>query len=735
MKKPILLSIFFLLQTALYAQIVPIYSWAGKIGGTSSEYGDFIATDAAGNLYVTGRFDGTCDFNPGPASNLKTSLGSSDIYVAKYDASGNFLWVISMGGTGLDRGYGMDIDAAGNVYLAGTFASTVDLNPGTGIASHTSLGGTDLFFAKYDSSGHYIWSKSLGEINTEIAEAIRLDGNGFFYLTGEYSSDSLDLDPNAGFNTITNANTATSYDPFLAKYDTSGNFIWGFGLMGTSSDYSKSVCVDANQNVIIGGYFFTTMNVDPFGASVSSLGSSDCFIASYTPAGILNWSASFGGPQAENLFSVTAKGTDIYSTGTFNSVVDFDPGLDTLYITSKGLTDVFINKFSNSGALAWAGGIGGIGSDNSNSIRVNNAGDVFVAGSFVDSADFDVSALTATLTATAGRDGFLAKYDNNGDYKWSLKAGSALTDYTRSIAFDNNTQEIWVTGYYGASTLNIDPLNVVPPLPSSGLNDIFIAKYGECSFPVVTSQPTNTGTCPGGNAAYSVNFTGTSLTYQWQEGTNGGITWTDIIDGNEYSGATTQNLTLTGVSTAFNNRFYRCIASESCGLDLTSGVGILFVSAVDTTVNVNQHIMVAAANGATYQWLDCNNNFAPIPGATLKQFIPVTPGSYALSVTKNGCNDTSACYTITTIGLNDNLTAGDVRIFPVPAYDKISIEINQRGEYTASIYDMTGRNIFKEAIRFNQIVSVPIDALENGAYLLGIKENNGSESYFRIIKE
>lgn len=735
MKKSILYLAFVFSVCSLRAQIVPIYNWAGKVGGTSSEYGDFITTDASGNVYLTGRFDGTCDFDPGSGTANKVSAGSSDIYIAKYTQNGNLIWVITMGGTGLDRGYGMDIDANGNIYLAGTFSLSVDLNPGAGIALHTSLGGTDMFVAKYDSSGNYIWSKAFGEINTEFAEAIALDGNGFFYLTGEYSSDSLDLDPGSGTATIINANPTTSYDPYLAKYDTSGNFIWGFGLQGTSSDYSKSVTVDANGNAIIGGYFFTTMNCDPVGGTaVTAVGSADCFIASYDSAGTFNWAKSFGGTLADNLFSVTAKGSDVYSTGTFNSIVDFDPGVDTLNIQSKGSTDVFIHKLNNAGELQWAGGIGGTGADNSNCIRLNAAGDLFIAGSFMDSADFDISAATATLKTVDGRDGFLAKYDNSGAYKWALKNGSALTDYTRSVAINSNANSIWVTGYFGASPLFVDPQNVVPPLTSSGANDIFIAKYSECSFPVITAQPSNSGTCPLGNATYTVNFTGTNLTFQWQEGTNGGTIWNNINNGNEYSGATTQTLVLTGVSTAFNNRFYRCVATESCGLNLTSGVGILFVSAVDTTVNINQHILTAAANAATYQWLDCNNGLAPIPGATAQQFIPTLPGTYALSVTKNGCNDTSACYTITTIGLND-ITASDVRIFPVPARDEVTIILNVQGEYTAAIYDLTGRNMLTDDIRFGKSISIPVNNLETGAYLLGIRKNEGEVNYFRIVKQ
>lgn len=193
MKKLILLLLTLSVSVfTLQAQIVPIYSWAGKVGGTGNEYGDYMTSDGSGNIYVTGRFDGTCDFDPEQERQTRL-LQEARIFTLPNILLRNLIWVISTGGTGLDRGYCLDVDATGNIYLAGTFAGTVDLDPGPGTSTHISAGGTDMFVAKFDSSGNFVWSKAFGQVNTEYAEAIALDGNGFFYLTGEYSSDSLDL--------------------------------------------------------------------------------------------------------------------------------------------------------------------------------------------------------------------------------------------------------------------------------------------------------------------------------------------------------------------------------------------------------------------------------------------------------------------------------------------------------------------------------------------------------------
>ncbi|MFN0189872.1 MAG: T9SS type A sorting domain-containing protein [Bacteroidia bacterium] len=735
MKKLILLLTFTTSILLVNAQ-VPVYRWASKIAGTGNDYGDFIKTDAAGNVYVAGRFDGICDFDPGIGTTNITSAGSSDGYIAKYSSLGALTWAVAMGSTGTDRVYSIDVDAAGNVYAVGNYSLTVDFDPGPSTLNYTSLGGLDVFMVKFNATGNLVWAKTFGDINTENAECIALDATGNFYIGGEFSSQTLDLDAGATSLVVNNGNTTITYDPFLVKYDTSGSFQWGFNLQGLSSDFIKSVAVDANDNVLVGGYFFTNMTVDPIGGTtVSALGSADCFIARYSSTGAYDWSTQFGGTLADNIFSITTANNNIYATGTFNSVVDFNPGIDTLNIQSKGSTDIFVTSLTNAGILNWAGGIGGTAADNSNYIIANAAGDVYVAGSFQDSADFDIGIGTNYIKAYGGRDGFIAKYDNNGTYKWTHKIGSGGTDYVRALDFDPLNNEVVATGYWTLGTLNLDPFNLNNNLPNSGANDAYITKLGECEYPVITSQPLTGGTCIGGNVQFNIGVTGLNLTLKWQEGTNGGINWNDITDGGIYAGSSTSTLTLTGVTAPFNNLFYRCVSNASCGLSLTSGVGILFVGTVDTSVSVNQHIMVATQVSATYQWLDCNNNYAPIFGANAKQFIPTAPGSYALSVTKNGCNDTSSCYTITTIGLNDLVTNEDVRIYPVPANQKINIELATEGDYTASIFDLTGRQMLSDNYSFRRIVSIPVTSLESGAYLVGIRKNDGSPNYFKIIVE
>jgi hypothetical protein len=124
------------------------FAWAAGMGGTGYDYGYGIAVDASGNVYTTGSFEGTADFDPGSGVSNLTSAGDNDVFVRKLDASGNFLWARSMGGTGSDRGGGIAVDASGIVYTTGWFSSTVDFDPGAGTVNLTSAGARDIFVQK-----------------------------------------------------------------------------------------------------------------------------------------------------------------------------------------------------------------------------------------------------------------------------------------------------------------------------------------------------------------------------------------------------------------------------------------------------------------------------------------------------------------------------------------------------------------------------------------------------------
>ena len=141
--------------------------WVRQFSGINNDLARNVTVDVSGNVYTIGHFEGTVDFDPGVGSYNLTSTGNSDVFISKLDASGNFIWAIKLGGTSIDQGLSIVVDATGNVYSAGNFYGTADFDPSTATFNLTSAGYADVFITKLDVSGNFVWAKKIGGTNTE----------------------------------------------------------------------------------------------------------------------------------------------------------------------------------------------------------------------------------------------------------------------------------------------------------------------------------------------------------------------------------------------------------------------------------------------------------------------------------------------------------------------------------------------------------------------------------------
>src|SRR5262249_47886409 len=157
------------------------FVWARSLGGSFIDNGTGIAVDGQGNVYTTGNFSDTVDFDPGPGTfNLTGVVPSNDIFVSKLDPSGNFLWSGSTGGFCNDVDLGIAADGSGNVYTTGFFSDTADFDPGPGTFNLTSAsaGIDDVFVSKLDPSGNFVWARSLGGSGIDDGTGLAVDGQG-----------------------------------------------------------------------------------------------------------------------------------------------------------------------------------------------------------------------------------------------------------------------------------------------------------------------------------------------------------------------------------------------------------------------------------------------------------------------------------------------------------------------------------------------------------------------------
>ncbi|MCH8330321.1 MAG: SBBP repeat-containing protein [Bacteroidetes bacterium] len=442
-----------LLLTATNAQVH--LEWAKSIGGIAQDGGSSITTDASGNVYITGVFGSTVDFDPGPGIYNMTINGSTGPFIVKLDANGSFIWAEHMGPN--DDASDIAVGISGDLFVTGKIA-----------------GGT--FILKLDSNGNSVWTKT---IDRSTGNSINIDIHGNILIIGEYDG-VVDFDP--GLDTFEMAsNSGSGNDIFILKLDTAGNFIWARSFGTADPDYGRSITSDHLGNVYATGDFMWTVDFDPGPDTflMSSAGRTDVFILKLDANGAFIWAKRIGASEYDHCWGIT---TDIlgnvYTTGRFGFTVDFDPGSAFFNLTAGGTFDAFVLKLNSSGNFIWANSINSAQSVRGYSIATDAADFIYTTGFYIGTADFDPSSNTFNLTSNGFADGYIQKLDPGGNFVWAVSLGATLDDIGKSVATDM-LGNIYVTGSY-QGTADFDPDTAIFNLTSDSLSDIFVLKLGQC---------------------------------------------------------------------------------------------------------------------------------------------------------------------------------------------------------------------------------------------------------------
>lgn len=491
--------------------------WAKSQGGTVQDRGSSMAFDAKGNIFTTGTFKGTSDFDPDTGTVNKVSKSGSDIYISKFAANGKFLWVKSIeGGGGDDYVYSIQTDSSGNIYIAGSYTNYIDCDPDTGTYNLYSpkSGYTNIFILKLDNSGNFVWGRGMGGNDYSLASSIALDKSGSVLVSG-YFQGTTDFDPDTS---TYNLSASGSLDIFIAKLSGSGNFIWARAIGGAKEDYAVSLVTDTAKNVYIAGFWEGTADFDPSSgtAYLTPNGMSDMFIAKYNSSGNFKWVKSMGGRKFDYLQSMAIDANqNIYTTGWFQDTVDFDPGSGTSQKISAGFWDIFISKLDKNGNFVWVKTTGGKDGEYSYSITVDDSGNIYTVGNFFYVTDFDPGTGTYNLTSNGGYDVFIFKLNSIGNFKWAKSLGSNAYDYAKSVIV-NDLGDVYTTGYYG-QTVDFDPGAGTFNLTSNGQDDIFNLKLSPCNSPPANAGSINgqSTVCDGKDFSYSIGLVSGAVKYLW----------------------------------------------------------------------------------------------------------------------------------------------------------------------------------------------------------------------------
>ena len=305
------------------------YIYAKTWGGTSSNYGEGIATDNWNNIFVAGSFIGTVDFDPdGGVENL-TSNGANDIYVSKFDSSGIFQWVGREGGGSDDGGYAVCTDSAGDVYVTGQYPYYY----------YTPL-------IKWDGDGNHQWTITWGGGHTNGGHAVAADDSDNIYVTGWFVY-SVDFDPGPGSETYSSNGER---DAFVSKFDTDGNHYWAATWGGTGREFGCGVAFDDSDNVYVTGFFHNSVDFDPSAGSDihNSAGGSDGYITKFDSSGNYILSQTWGGSGSDVGSGITVYNSDsLYVAGWFADTADFFPGTGIEDHESNGADDCYLLKLNS----------------------------------------------------------------------------------------------------------------------------------------------------------------------------------------------------------------------------------------------------------------------------------------------------------------------------------------------------------------------------------------------------
>jgi hypothetical protein len=443
MKKQLFGFLFLMLSCIIFAQ-APEWQWANRAGGTDIDKCLSIATDSQGNTYLTGSFGGTAHFG----NTELTSSGGEDIFVAKLDTNGNWLWAVGGGGMWYDIAYSIAVDADGNVYVTGYFNDTATF----GSTSLTSSGNSDIFVAKLDTDGNWLWAVRGGGFATDRAYGIAANATGIV-ITGYVIGD-------AAFG----SHPVTGYgeeDIFIAKLDASGNWLWARNAGSTLPDEGYAVALDNAGNVYATGYFEDEANFA--GTMLTSLGYYDLFVTKLNPDGFLIAAFRAGGIESDVGTGITLDPAgNVYLTGYFSLSIAFGP----FVMTSYGDTDIFITKMNSGAIYQWARQAGGPSFDVATAIAADSQGNAYSTGYFTGSALF----AGVTLTSYGEDDVYIAKLDTNGLLDWVEKVGGTLYDYGSGISVQG-TGDIYCGGFFEQSSVFGDFM-----LTSWGSEDVFVTK-------------------------------------------------------------------------------------------------------------------------------------------------------------------------------------------------------------------------------------------------------------------
>ncbi|HEX3150883.1 MAG TPA: hypothetical protein VHR66_22585 [Gemmataceae bacterium] len=448
-----------------------------------------VAADPIGNTYVTGTFTGTLDLDPTTTGIANViSKGGTDVFVAKYSVTGALVWAKSLGGTANETVADIGYDAAGNVYIGGTFQGAVDFNPNPNVtATITAADGGSGYVWKLDYYGNLFMARTID--GTSAISALAVDTGGNITTTGTFKG-TTDFDPSdAGTTNLTTINDNGA--AFAWKLWSNGAFAWAKKFETTGTIETPNVAVDGAANTYIAGRFTGVADLDPSDTAKASFAAGTAwtpFVVKLAGQGDLVWAKTVNTVSQVNgaTNQITGLGIDsignVYAAGVYAGTLDFDPSAATVAMTSNGSgSDGFVMKLGGDGNLRWARSFGGASAETIADLFVDKAGNTYTTGTFTGVADFDPSTNVVNLVSGSGdSDAFILKLSTFGNLMYTRSLGGGISTTKPTAIWADGAGNMTIAGTF-IGWADLDPSNVLTPV-NGGAKSGFIVR--------ITPKPT-----------------------------------------------------------------------------------------------------------------------------------------------------------------------------------------------------------------------------------------------------
>jgi surface protein len=602
-----------------FSQNVLLKNKVGIEGSKSINIYD-LQIDSQNNRYVSGTFSGTADFDSSPNEALLTTNGGNDIFLAKYDQNGNYLWAFNIGGTSTSGFYydsvgSIILDNNGNIYLTGDITGDTDVDP----SANTSILSAGIFLAKYNSNGGYLWSFSIyGSSLSQGGRSLAVDNSNNIYMAGVFANSNADFDPSSN-ESILQAVGSTDY--FVTKYTEDGNYLWAFNL-GDVNQVSGDINIvtDYSENLYVSGNFRDTMDFDPSNLVGSHNSRGNMFLAKYNSSGTYLWAKNIETIHDVNGgVSNVAYGMDIdldnniYLSGIMELPVDFDPSESIAIVDMPSNTkQSFLCKYDEDGNYKWAKAFANSNDSLSTDLVVDSQNNnIYVTGYSNYPADFDPTNKEDIKTSNASYQNlYLTKYDSAGGYKWAVTVGADEVNdksYANSIVINNDDSQISLAGHFNGS-IDFNSLGQQNILENTNnYSNGFIATYNFTEPSTISIPDTNFE-----QALIDLGYD--------KNGLDGGMSQSDaeaIVSLNISNPTGNSNLPnvlnkiidITGIETFVNLKSFYCSQNDIKDIDLSKNSNL---TVFDARENDLESLNIANGNNENFTYFKIENNISLI---------------------------------------------------------------------------------------------------------------------------